>query len=211
MKRLAIIGSGDLAQQMIHHAKASGRYLPVCLFDDFATIGEAKFGLSVVGAISDVTTIYNDGLFDEIIIGIGYKHMLKREEIYNTFSRKIPFGTIIHSSCIIDMSCKIGEGSILFPGVIADMNVQIGHNTIIYNSCVIAHDSRVGNHAILSPCVSIAGFSDTGDKAILGIGTIVSDNVKLCNNVQTGAATVVLKSINEQGVYVGCPAKFLHK
>jgi FlaA1/EpsC-like NDP-sugar epimerase len=49
MKRLAIIGSGDLAQQMIHHAKASGRYLPVCLFDDFATIGEAKIWVKCGG------------------------------------------------------------------------------------------------------------------------------------------------------------------
>ncbi|MBK7149196.1 MAG: hypothetical protein IPH78_10345 [Bacteroidetes bacterium] len=211
MKRLAIIGSGDLAQQIIHHSKGSDSYLPTCLFDDYMADGDTRHGLPVKGGIGKVLHHFESGTFDVLMIGIGYKHMQKREEIYNLYAGKIPFGTIIHPSCTIDSTCRIGEGSFLYPGVIADMNVRIGKNTIIYNGCVIAHDSRVGNHTILSPSVSIAGFSNTGDNTVLGIGTVVSDNVTMCNGVKTGAGAVVVKSITEKGLYIGCPAKLRSK
>jgi serine acetyltransferase len=41
----------------------------------------------------------------------------------------------------------------------------------------------------------------------IGIGTIVSDRITICNNVQTGAGAVVVKNISESGVYIGIPAQ----
>lgn len=211
MKRLAIIGSGDLAQQIIHHAVLNDKYQPVCLFDDYVADGNTRHGLPVKGDVSTVEHHFNIGTFDVLMVGIGYKHMTKREEVYQLFAGKIPFATVVHNSCNIDKSCSIGEGSFLYSDVTTDMNVTIGVNTIIYNGCVIAHDSKVGNHCILSPCVSIAGFSYTGNNSVLGIGTIISDNVTLCNGVRTGAGAVVVKSITEKGLYIGCPAKLSSK
>lgn len=206
-KRLAIIGSGDLAKQIIHYAYLGNEYEPVCFFDDFEQIGTYKHSIEVKGTTDLILHSFLNREFDEIIIGIGYKHIIRRKELFDKFSNIVPFGTIIHSSCIIDKSAKIGRGSFLYSGSIVDMNSVIGENTTIYNGCVIAHDSYVGSHSVLSPAVKIAGFSKIGHSAIIGIGTVIIDNLTITDNVKTGAGAVVVSNINESGLYIGCPAK----
>jgi sugar O-acyltransferase (sialic acid O-acetyltransferase NeuD family) len=209
MKRLAIIGSGDLAKQIAHHAKNDGHYLPVFFFDDFLDKETIRHGLPVKGTINDIMECYIDGLFDVLMIGIGYKHMNSRKDLFNKFYRFIPFGKIIHSSCYVDCSSTIGDGSFLYPGCVIDLNVSIRENTILYTNCCISHDSNIGSHSIFSPAVNIAGFVTVGDCVNLGINTTVIDNISICDYVITGAGTVIVKNIENRGVYLGCPSRFL--
>jgi sugar O-acyltransferase (sialic acid O-acetyltransferase NeuD family) len=207
MKRLAIIGSGDLAKQIAHHAVNDEHYQVVGCFDDFLRKGEESNGLPILGNIDSIQDSYDKDLFDELIIGIGYKHMALRNDLFIRFENEIPFGTIIHSSCFIDKSVKVGKGTIIYPGCIIDMNTEIGNNCLIYNGCNIAHDSKVSNNTIFSPGVNIAGFCSIGAHVNLGIGTVISDNISITQKVRTGAGTVVVNSIVESGTYVGVPAK----
>ena len=77
-----------------------------------------------------------------------------RNDLFMRFESNIPFGTIIHSSCLIDKSVKLGKGTIIYPGCIIDMNTEIGNNCFIYNACNIAHDLKVLNNTIFSPGVN---------------------------------------------------------
>ena len=207
MKRLAIIGSGDLAKQIAHHAVNDKHYQVVGCFDDFLIKGDCSNGLSILGDIASIQDCFDKDLFDQLFIGIGYKHMDLRNDLYLRFENKIPFGTIIHSSCIIDASSNIGKGTIIYPGCIIDMDAEIGNNCLIYNGCNIAHDSKVSNNTIFSPGVHIAGFCSIGEHVNLGIGTVISDNISITQKVRTGAGTVVVNSIVDSGTYVGVPAK----
>ncbi len=207
MKRLAIIGSGDLAKQIAHHAVVDKHYYVVGCFDDFIPKGEYSNELFILGNLDSILDCFAKNLFDELIIGVGYKHLDFRNVLFKRFEKTIPFGTIIHSSCTIDESTKVGKGTIIYPGCNMDMNVEIGNNCLIYNGCNIAHDSTVSDNTIFSPGVNIAGFCSIGEHIVLGIGTVLSDHITISNKVKTGAGTVVVKSIIESGVYVGVPAK----
>ncbi len=207
MKRLAIIGSGDLAKQIAHHAVNDNHYKVVGCFDDFKIKGEYSNGLHILGNIEIVQDCFDKELFDELIIGVGYKHMAFRNDLFLRFEKNIPFGTIIHSSCIIDNTSKIGKGTIIYPGCVLDMDTEIGNNCLIYNGCIVAHHSIIANNTIFSPGVTIAGFCSIGENVILGIGSVLSDNILITNKVRTGAGTVVVNSIFESGIYVGVPSK----
>lgn len=208
MKRLAIIGAGDLGQQIAYHALNDGHYQPVGFFDDFQPAGSIKHGLSVLGTINDVSDFFHHDQFDVIIIALGYRHFSKKEEIFNRFKNQIPFGSIIHSSSYIDRSCKIGRGVFIYPGCTLDMNVEVKDNALLNAGCIIAHDTTIGEHSFLSPGIRIAGYVYIGQRVSLGIGTIVIDNINISNNVRTGAGAVVIKSIETSGLYVGVPAIF---
>lgn len=208
MKRLAIIGAGDLGRQIAYHAVADKHFHLIGFFDDFQKRGELIDGYPVLGGLDDIEIIYRGGHFDVLLVGIGYKHFLLRENVFDRFSPFIPFGSLIHSSAYVDRSCHIGDGTIIYPGCTLDMNVVIGNNTLINAGCIIAHDSRVGNHAFLSPGVNVAGFVSIGDSTKLGIGTIVIDNVSVGVAIQTGAGAVVVESLVAKGLYIGVPAKF---
>jgi sugar O-acyltransferase (sialic acid O-acetyltransferase NeuD family) len=207
MKRLAIIGSGDLALQIAHHAIVDNHYRVIGCFDDYKEEGDYNKNLLILGKLDTIESCYKNDVFDVLIIGIGYNHMVFRNELFMRFNNIIPWGTIVHSSSQIDSSAIIGSGTIIYPGCNFDMNVEIGENCLIYNSCIVAHDSKIANNSILSPGVNIAGFCSIGENTNFGIGTIISDNLEIVSNVRTGAGAVLVNSISESGLYVGIPAK----
>lgn len=207
MKKLAIVGSGDLGQQIAYHALSDQHYTPVGFFDDYQQPGTIRHGNPILGGVEDVERLYKKGAFDVLMTGIGYKHFEKRIAVFERFAPIIPFGSVIHSSSYIDSSCRLGQGIFIYPGCVIDMNTIVGDNVLINTGCIIAHDSHIGDHSFLSPGVNIAGFVTIGKSASLGIGTIVIDNIAIGTGVRTGAGAVVTENISTPGLYLGVPAK----
>jgi sugar O-acyltransferase (sialic acid O-acetyltransferase NeuD family) len=208
MKRLAIIGSGDLGQQIAWYASNDNHYEVVGFFDDYAATGEIRHGLPILGKLSDVRASFADGVFDELLLAIGYKHFPERRRIFNELKQAVPFGRLIHSSAYVDTSATIAPGAIIYPGCMLDTNARIEENVLLNVSVVIAHDSIVGAHSFLSPSVNVAGFVRIGSCVNLGIGTTLIDNIILEEGVRTGAGAVVTQSLTQPGLYVGVPAGY---
>ena len=209
MERLAIIGSGDLGQQVAYHAVQDNHYTIAGFFDDYRSAGEVIGTYSVLGKSSDIAAQYREGIFDCLMIAIGYKHFAKRRECFDTFAGKIPFGRIIHSSSYVDVSCKIAEGTFILPGCVLDQHVVIKENVLINVGSCVAHDSCIHQHTFLSPRVAVAGFVTIGPCCNIGINTTIIDNINISANVQTGGGTVVIRNIEQPGLYVGNPARFI--
>ena len=200
-KTVAILGAGELGQQIANFAVNDNHYSEVLFYDDINN------GPHIKGTSESLLQDFRDKKFDELIIGIGYHHLEVRKKKYEHFRDKIPFGKIIHTTCWVDPSAKIGEGCVIYPKCTIDKNVQIGANTILNLNCTIAHDSLIGAHTFFGPTVSVAGFCTIGKENFIGVGTIVKDTVMLSDFVQTGAGTIVIKDIKEGGIYVGNPAR----
>lgn len=208
MKTLAIVGSGDLGQQIAHYAITDNHYDKVVFFDDFATVSEIN-GYEIIGNSDSIKNEYSKKTFDELIIGIGYKHLLIRKALFEKFKNIVPFGKIIHSSSWLDSSAKVGDGCVIYPFCCIDANVIIGSNTIINISSGIAHDTKIDCHCFLSPRVALAGFIHVQEMCILGINSTIIDNVSIVSRTQLGGGTVVIKNIDEPGLYVGNPHRFV--
>lgn len=205
-KRIAFIGSGDMAFNIKNYIDTSTESVSVGIYDDFKTKGEVLNKLPILGSTDDVLNDYNNGNFDFLIISIGYTKMEVRQMYFEKFFGIVPLYTFIHESCIVHPSAKIGEGAVLFPGCIVDQNVMIYENVFVHLACTISHDSVIKKHCYLSPSVTLAGFVEIGEKCNIGVGTVISDNVTICESIRTGAGTIVVKNLNETGTYVGVPA-----
>lgn len=203
--RLAIIGVGELGQQVANLALSCG-YNVVGFFDDFIPKEQNN---TILGKTDEVFPFYKANAFDCLFIGIGYQHMDARKSFYEKYENKIPFATIIHKSVIIDDSAKLGQGVIVYPGCVIDKNVIIGNNVLLHIAVVVAHDSHVSNHCFISARVSIAGFSSVGQCCMLGINSTIIDNLNIVDNVTIGAGSVVIKNIDKKGLYVGSPTRFI--
>src|SRR5258708_1337241 len=152
MKKLAIIGSGDLGTLIAYHARQQ-EYSVAGFFNDFKAVGELVEGLPILGGTTRILEAFKMGIFDELMIGVGYKHFEARKSLFEQFRGQVPFATIIHKDVSVADSCIIGEGSFILPGCILDNNVRIGDNVLINVGSTVAHDSSVGNHSFLSPRV----------------------------------------------------------
>lgn len=110
-------------------------------------------------------------------------------------------------------------------------NITIGDNctinpyTIVYGqgNCFIGNDVRIAAHCVIVPANHIfddcsvpiwrQGLSKKGirieDDVWIGAGVKVLDGVVIRKGCVIGANSVVTKSTEEYGVYVGTPAKLL--
>ena len=207
-KRIAIIGASDLGQLIAHHASQLQGYEIAGYYDDTKSIGEEVSGFPVLGKIQQIRPGYAAGVFEELMIGIGYKHMEFRASLYEELCKDIPFAKVIHPSAIIDVSVTIGQGCFILPGCVLDRNVVLGDNVLLNTGVVIAHDSGVSSHSFISPAVKIAGLTKIGRGCVLGIGTTIIDNLTLADHVITGAGSLVVSSLSAPGLYFGSPAKW---
>lgn len=208
MKTLAIIGSGHLGQQIAHYAIADNHYEKVIFFDDFSSEKHSN-SFEILGNSDAIEIEFEKKSFDEILIGIGYKHLAVRKQLFERFMGKIPFGTIIHSTSWVDKTATIKEGCVIYPCCCIDAQAVVDYNTILNISCSVAHDTHIGKHCFLSPRVAIAGFVTVEEMCILGINATVIDNINIVSKTQIGGGSVVIKDIEQSGLYVGNPVRYI--
>jgi sugar O-acyltransferase (sialic acid O-acetyltransferase NeuD family) len=207
MKKLAIIGSGDLGQLMAHHATDSG-FEVIGYYDDFQVEGSYIKEKIILGNTNKIANDYANAIFDEIIIAIGYKHLVFKEQLFDKIIKiGIPLANIIHSSAYIDKSVVLGKGIFILPNCTLDSGVRLGNCVLLNTGVVIAHDSYVDNFSFLAPAVAMAGYILVGKRCFLGINTTVIDNIQITDDTQTGGGSVITKNITEKGLYVGVPAR----
>lgn len=110
-------------------------------------------------------------------------------------------GLKIGKNCRIGSLVEIVRGSANELTIIGD-DVTIAHGTLIGHGCVVGDHTHFANGVKLGGSVTLAPYS------FLGSGSIVSAGYKILpENVILGSGAVVVKNIEESGVYVGNPAK----
>jgi sugar O-acyltransferase (sialic acid O-acetyltransferase NeuD family) len=211
MKRIAITGSGDLGQQIAYYIKSDTQDSVVGFFDDFQQKGKTINNIKILGGKNDIVPLFQQNEFDEILIAVGYKHLAFKRDLFDFLDTKIPFYTFIHSSCTVDKSAKIGKGVVVYAGCIIDKEVKIEDNVLMNVGCSISHNTIIGAHSFLAPRVAIAGFVNIGKCNFLGINSTVIDNIYTADLTQIGGAGVVIKNIEQAGIYVGNPVKRIKK
>ena len=142
MKKIALIGSEELAFQLTHYLEITG-YAKVCgFFDDFEPPNRVKYGIPVLGAPSQVPVFFKEAAFDSVLIAAGYKHIKYRMEIYDFLKKnEVLLDTFVHPSASVDPTSNIGQGAIVIMNTSIDMGCQIQENVLIEPGCLISHNT----------------------------------------------------------------------
>ncbi|MDX9847989.1 MAG: acyltransferase [Tenuifilaceae bacterium] len=88
--------------------------------------------------------------------------------------------------------------------------ITIGNNvTITRGVCFVNHDGGAAIFRNQYPNLNVYGRITVGDNVFIGINTIILPNVKIGNNVVIGAGSLVNKSIPDNVVAAGVPARII--
>lgn len=211
MKKIAIIGTRDLAYQITHFVTSDNQFEVVGYIDDLEPKGKVINNRPVLGTVAEAEKLYHNGGFDGVLIGIGYTRFDLRQSVYNELKDRVPFATFVHSTCYVDPTSKIGEGCVIYPRCIIDMNADIRPNVFINWGSGIGHDAIMHSHSFIAANVLIAGLSEVGMRCMIGNGVTFIDHIHVCDDVTIGGGATVVKNITEKGVYVGTPAKRMER
>jgi len=199
MKQIIIIGAGGHGRVVADLAKLCG-YTGVLFLDDNIRPDNSNI---VVGKVVDYDKFICNSDF---IVAIGNNSVREKLQIELT-KRGAKLPILIHPNSTVANGVVIGAGTVIMAGAVINTGATIGDGCIINTCCSVDHDCCVGDYSHVSVGAHIAGTVKIGDRCFVGAGATVINNMDICSDCTIGAGAVVTKSINEQGTYVGVPAR----
>jgi len=201
-KNLLIIGASGHGKVVADIALKMREWQSIAFLDDYEN-SKPSLGLEIIGNSKDVNTYLYDW---EIFVAIGHNATRERiQEELETQGATIP--VLIHPSALIGEEVNIAAGTVIMAGVVINCSTKIGKGCIINTGSTVDHDNLIGDYVHISPGVHLAGTVRVEHGSWLGIGSVVSNNIEIIKGSIVGAGAVVVKDINEAGIYVGVPVR----
>ncbi len=202
MKSIAVIGAGSHARSAVNLLK---QHFPkdyvFGIYDDSYTLAEEEFihGIKLTGKISDIPA------GSSVFLSVGDNS--RRRRFYEKFGKQIPAENLIHSTACVEKYVSMGKANQIFAFSYLNSYTCVGDNNIINSGAILEHEVKVGSHCHISVGSRLCGRVTIGDECMIGSGAVVIDNISICSKVTVGAGSVVIRNIEEEGTYVGNPAR----
>ena len=211
MKRIVIIGAGGFAREVkfliddINQSKKTYEFLGY-IVSDITKLGDLDSKDEVLG---DFT--WFDGNEDEISIAIGIGNPKLRLKLGNELINKyksISFPPLIDPNVIFDKSsCVIDEGVIICSSTIMTVNVRVKKFALLNLNCTVGHEAVIGEGSVINPTVNISGGVNIGSMVLVVTGAQLLQYINIGDNTIIGAGACLTKSVPENEIWGGVPAK----
>lgn len=202
IKRVAIIGAGRGAMQIIDLISHIDNFEAVALFDKGEDVGKTIYGLPVLEE-DNIQTIYNfykEGLFDYIVNGIGGSTVLRKRYFDELTSLGVPYCNLIHPSVVIGQNVTMGTGNILLPMTHIGPNAYIGNDCFMTAKSSIEHHNIVGSHCTFGPGVMMSGSVEIGECTKFGAGIFVEPLVSIGKNCLIASGSILTNNVPDDTI-----------
>jgi len=115
--------------------------------------------------------------------------------------------TAIHPSASVASDAVIGAGTVVRAQSAIGPQTRIGENCIIGYGVMVSHSCMIEDGVHLSSGVNLAGGTRIGRASWIGMGATVIDPCHVGCNSMVGAGALVTRSIADNVVAYGVPAK----
>lgn len=193
--RLIIIGASGHGKVVADIAKLNG-YTDIVFLDDDDNAKECG-GYLVVGDS-------NHAPVGEVFVAVGNAEI--RRMLMERYADRVQ-PVLIHPNAVIAKDVQIGVGTVVMAGAVVNPGAIIGKGVIINTCSSVDHDCVISDYVHVAVGSHLSGAVNVGEGTWIGTGATVSNNVNICGNCMIGAGAVVIKDINEEGTYVGVPAR----
>lgn len=210
-KRLALIGTTVFSQQIKGFAELTGNFEVVCYYNDLVEYGTpiGDDGLICRGAVANCLVDYQNDVFDEAFICVGYTRFDLRESFYNLLKGKVPLATIIHPEAIVDKTAVIGEGVYVGWRTLIDCHSVIEDNVVLLND-FISHNNIIRKHTYVAGGSRTTGFVEIGQRCFIGSSCLFADHLTVCDDVWLSIGSIVTTNIKKPGKYVSAAIKLVN-
>ena len=206
-KTLIVVCGGGFAREVIWLAReCSNEWNVIGVLDDTPGLqGRELSEVPVLGKIEEWPR-FKDTFFT-VALGSprNRKSIVERMEMQG----KVPFATLIHPSANYSAYVSFGEGCIIAAGCILTTQITLGRHCICNLSTTIGHDVTFGDYVTIAPQVAISGNINLGHGVEIGTGAVLIEKLTVGNGGFVGAGAVVTKSVSENSLVVGAPARQL--
>lgn len=209
MKRLIILGAGNIAKIASEYAMLSKEYnkewtiVGFLEFEGKDTVTDPHYS-QIIGTIEGYQPTEKDVFFCSYANAEDRKRSVKLLE-----QRGGHFINIIHPSANVLSSSILGVGNLIGAFTTISVNAKIGNHTIIQDHCNIGHDSVIGDFSHLFVGNIICGINTLGECTTVYTGSVIYPKLKVGEGATIGAGSVVMRSVKPGTTVMGNPAKII--
>lgn len=196
LPRIALVGAGLGATQVIDILQAAGSGSAVAIVDDDASrwAGEVM-GVPVVGGLQRLVTLFGEGTFDAAIIAISTSVQARVRLREALEASGIPLANAIDPTARIAAGVTFGAGNVVCAFSHFGVGTTVGSNNFLsaYNS--YDHHNRLGSDISTGPACATSGLVVLGSRVRLGTGIFIEPHVELGDDVQVASGSVIVASV----------------
>jgi len=200
MKKLFIIfGAGGHAKSVADVILFNESEIDIIFINKNAHPNEILLGFPVV----DDYNVTNEDVF----VAIGDNKI--RRNICEKYYKNLI--SVISKRAYVGRDVSLGKGVFVAHNAHIGILSAINDFSVINTNASIDHECKVGLASTIAPGAVLCGKVTIGDNSWIGANASVKENISIVDNVIIGMGSIVIKDIDEEGTYVGCPAKIIHK
>jgi len=210
LKNIVLFGGGNQAHYTIDIIEKEGKYNIVGIVDSIHDIGSDRFGYTVLGRVENLPSLIHDYNIHGGIISIGDNW--SRYKVSESILNIVPdfrFVNAIHPSVVIGNTTKLGVGVVAMAGCIFNPKAVIGDFTFFATGAQVEHDCIVHDYASISAGSVTGGYVTIGKLSAVTLGVTIVDRVDIGTNTVVGAGSLVTKSLPDNVLAYGSPAKIM--
>jgi sugar O-acyltransferase (sialic acid O-acetyltransferase NeuD family) len=211
VRKLFVIGTSGLAKEMAQLALEINSVERKWEFSGYVSRDASEVGnrLTFGPVVGDDAWLTTFDAPADVILGIGYPG--PRRTIIDRLLRNslLSFPNLIHPSVTIQQECvRLGKGNAVTKGCVFTCDIVIGDFNLFNWNVTVGHDCAIGSFNVLNPGSNISGNVRLGDETLIGAGATILENLQVSSRTVIGAGALLTRNVaDEQGVYVGVPAK----
>ncbi|HEX2817020.1 MAG TPA: acetyltransferase [Phenylobacterium sp.] len=204
MRDVIIFGIGQVAE-VIHHylTEEGGRNVVAFTVDAAYRTAEDVFGVPVVD-FEDVEQRFPPDTH-EMFVAISFKGVNKLREAKVAEAEAKGYALTSHVSPRASVWSKlvVNPNTIIMENNVIQPFVTIGRNVIMWSGNHIGHHTRIGDNCFIASQAVISGNCEIGAGTFIGVNATLRDNINIGARNVIGAAALILKSSDDNAVFVG--------
>ena len=205
---IVLVGGGGHCRACLEVIEASGRFRVAGIVDQPQRVGEqVNSRNAITHEDSDLPMLARAA--HKFLITVGQIESGERRE--SLFDRVTELGgtfaVVVAPSAYVSRESQIGPGTIIMNGALVNSAAAVGSNCIVNNHAIVEHDVEVGSHSHISTGAIVNGQARIGARCFVGSHAVVAQGVTVTQSCIIGAGTVVIRDLEEPGVYAGNPAR----
>lgn len=205
--KLILIGGGGHCKACIDVIESTNKFEIIGILDQTINVGKKVLSYEVIGTDEDIPSMINSNTFFLITLGQIKSATLRLNIFQRLIKLKANIATIVSPKAYVSKYAKLGVGTIVMHQALVNTEVNVGENCILNTGCIIEHEAVVGNHSHVSTQAIVNGGCIIGDEVFIGSNATVANHQVIASRVSVGAGSVVIKNIDESGIYVGNPTR----
>jgi len=131
-----------------------------------------------------------------------------RSELRDSFNIPIErYHNFVHPTAYVAHSAKIGYGNVFLANCVVNSHAVIGNHNTFNSVDLIGHDTIIGDSNFCAAHVCIGSGLHIGNMNFIGINSCLRNELTIGNECIVGMASNVTKSLHDNAIVYGNPAK----